>query len=133
MAKELALERAAATRAGRSAEAEGSGAGVALAQPLADCLLFEPGAWIEIPVGGSGSLTLVNRCDDPVELGPPIIRRPEAPFTVTSAPTEIDAGAQAVLILSLDAGEADAEEVLLLEVTAPTAGRRPVTLVGRPR
>ena len=50
-------------------------------------------------------------------------------FSVSSAPAEVSARSSASVVLGYPAGAGASEEILFVEVTAPEAERRPITLI----
>ncbi len=102
-------------------------------RPLAECFRTRPALEAFVEEGRDLALELVNDCDEPLGLSRASLREPDAPFSVGPAPGAIEAGGSAILVVAFAPVAAEpAEAILIVEVDAPVADRRPVTLVGRP-
>ncbi len=102
----------------------------------AACLVLDPP--LELRFAGTptgertpGTITLENTCGAEARIDTADLRRP-APFSVLDAtPVIIADGATATLNVEFaPTGRGTQEEILFVQITSPTADRRPITLTG---
>jgi hypothetical protein len=108
-------------------DATGTTADAIAVQPA--CLTVDPPRWAALDgAGAERALTLHNDCTSAVSLAVPHLRRGLAGFTVFPA-SALTLAAGEKRALTVRAGDgAEVEDVLLLDVTAPAAAQRAVTL-----
>lgn len=94
------------------------------------CLALDPSRWIALDgASDARSIVIRNQCSGAVSLGAPHLRRGLAGFSFTpTTPLTIAAGDVATLTVKAGAGGAESEDVLLLDVTAPSVTHRALTL-----
>lgn len=97
-----------------------------------ECWRTDPEVTVELDANRI-SLAIINDCDQPISVARAGLRAAHPAFAVTTAPTEVPSGSEAqVTVDYTPTGAASEEEVLLLEIDAPAADRRAITLVGGP-
>jgi hypothetical protein len=95
----------------------------------ASCLTVQPGAWLAFTGDGDQrSVVIDNQCAGTVTLAAPHLRRGLAGFSLSSVPTTgVPQGSSVTIAVQAGAGS-EAEDVLILDVTAPFTERHAVTL-----
>lgn len=93
------------------------------------CLVAKPARWAKLDGPGDAlSIVLHNQCDTPVAIATPRLRRGLAGFSFSpTKPLDVAPGELATLTVHAG-GAGETEDVLLLDVTAPAASRRAITL-----
>lgn len=104
--------------------------GATIAEPVLECLVFEPGAWVGLELEDDArSITVRNDCDEDVELDAPLLRRGQAGFSFTpTAATTIAAGEVGFITVRSNGSAPEVEDVLFVDVLAPAVERRAITL-----
>lgn len=97
-------------------------------RPLADCFTTEPHLELAAPLSGTVDVTLVNDCDEALEISRVEPRTAGSGLSVIAAPGEVPPGSSATVTLELSPPWSEgSEEILLIEVAAPEPDRRPIT------
>ncbi len=106
-----------------------SGGDIKTLGQLPACLVVEPGAWLALSgAGDARDLAVKNQCGVPISIAAPRLRRGLAGFSFTpGSPLDLADGGAATLTVSAGDG-AETEDVLVLDITAPSPARRAVTL-----
>jgi hypothetical protein len=119
----------------RASALTGDGAAVLVAAPLESCFLFDPPFEVG-PIAASAPATveMTNHCTDDVTVSGLSFRRGSPSFTVTpgTGPLVIPAQGTGAFTVSFapEAG-APTEDILFVEMSAPLAGRKTLTVRGK--
>ncbi|RLB65410.1 MAG: hypothetical protein DRI90_02110 [Deltaproteobacteria bacterium] len=100
---------------------------------LDDCLSLTPP--LEIDSSVAQTIELHNGCGEVVTLIEPYLRRPVTGLTVGTGgtwPTQVDGDSAISVPVQFQAPTGTLEEVVFIEVTAPAADRRPITVLPTP-
>ncbi|MGK4005836.1 hypothetical protein WMF31_24635 [Sorangium sp. So ce1036] len=92
------------------------------------CLQVE--AWVSLEgIADARDAVVRNDCAEEVSIAAPRLRRGGGPFSVSpSAPFVVPAGGSIAVTVRADGDGDELEDVLFLDITAPEAGRRALTL-----
>jgi hypothetical protein len=97
--------------------------------PEVDCLVLTPGSWLSLDGPGDvRSIVLTNQCDGAVSIAPPRLRRGLGGFSLTRRSAIQLAPGDVALITVLASTGSEPEDLLLLDVVAPVAASRAITL-----
>ena len=96
--------------------------------PIGGCLAIAP-PFEAVLSGGSATIALTNGCGSPIALSRVALRVSGAPFEVVTAPSSIAAGETVSIEVRALGASSGAEEILLVEVTAPSVDRFALTLI----
>jgi hypothetical protein len=102
--------------------------------PLASCLLLDPALELgPIAAGTTAAVTLVNHCTGVVTVGSLTLRVASPAWSVEpmTVPFDVAAGGSASFSVAYTPSGAPVDDVVFIDVTAPTAGRRAISLKGR--
>jgi hypothetical protein len=100
----------------------------AATRPLTACLRFDPEGWSSIR--GSLPLSVENGCEAEVGVEAVRLRDPSDPIAIEPMPPlAIPAGTSIAIELAMTGPLLGGEAVVIVDITGPESGRRPLTLV----